>query len=136
MTAPNAPMSADALALSILDTVIFQRMRKLTLMTCEAQTKAHEATIALGTAKAEIARLELVQVPALVKDVEALRADAERLDWFDKNGFTAYRQIDPIDGLSSHCVVVHETQKPRRGNVADGIRAAIDAARAEARDGK
>ena len=45
----------------------------------EAQTKAHEATIALGTAKAEIARLELVQVPALVKEVEALRAALRNL---------------------------------------------------------
>jgi len=54
--------------------------------------------------------------------------DATRLDWLDANGFTAYRQIDPIDGLSPHCVVVHETQLPRRGNVHDTIRGAIDAA--------
>lgn len=65
--------------------------------------------------------------PALLSALE----DARRLDWLDANGFTAYRDIDPIDGLSDHCVVVRETQKPRRGNVADTIRAAIDAAIAE-----
>ncbi len=54
--------------------------------------------------------------------------DAARLDWLDANGFTAYRQVDPIDGLSGHCVVVHETMTPRRGNVYDTIRGAIDAA--------
>ncbi|MPS35040.1 MAG: hypothetical protein E2593_07065 [Stenotrophomonas sp.] len=54
--------------------------------------------------------------------------DAARLDWLDANGFTAYRQVDPIDGLSGHCVVVHETMTPRRGNVHDTIRGAIDAA--------
>lgn len=58
-----------------------------------------------------------------------LREDADRLDWLDANGFTAYRAIDPIEGLSNHCVVVHETMKPRRGNVAGTIREAIDAAR-------
>jgi hypothetical protein len=57
--------------------------------------------------------------------------DAARLDWLDANGFTAYRAIDPLDGLSKHCVVVHETQRPRRGNVADTIRQAIDAAMRE-----
>lgn len=70
-------------------------------------------------------------IDRLTAERDALRADAERLDWLDANGFTAYRQIDPFDGLSSHCVVVHETQKPRRGNVHDTIRGAIDAARAK-----
>ena len=64
--------------------------------------------------------------------VAECRRDAERLDWLDANGFTAYRRIDPIDGLEDHCVVVHEGQKPRRGNVADTIREAIDAAMREA----
>lgn len=80
-----------------------------------------------------IARLDTIEpapdVPLYDKaTVDTLRRDAERLNWLDANGFTAYRQIDPIDGLSGHCVVVHETMKPRRGNVADGIREAIDAA--------
>ena len=61
--------------------------------------------------------------------LEAAREDCARLDWLDANGFTAYRDIDPIDGLSGHAVVVHETQRPRRGNVADTIRQAIDQAR-------
>lgn len=72
---------------------------------------------------------------ALAERVKAMDADAERLNWFDENGFTAYRAIDPIDGLSIHCVVVRETMNPRRGCVADTIRDAIDAARAEARNG-
>ena len=72
-----------------------------------------------------------IECERLEKEVEALRKDAERLDWLDANGFSAYRAIDPIDGLSSHCVVVHETMKPRRWNVADTIREAIDAAKRE-----
>ena len=40
----------------------------------------------------------------------------------------AYRSVDPIDGISGHCVVVHETMAPRRGNVHDTIRGAIRAA--------
>ena len=69
---------------------------------------------------------------ALITRNAELEADAARLDWLDANGFTAYRAIDPIDGLSDHCVVVRETQKPRRGIVADAIRDAIDAARGAA----
>ena len=69
-----------------------------------------------------------IECARLEKEVEALRKDALRLDWLDDNGFSAYRAIDPIDGLSGHCVVVHETMKPRRGNVADTIREAIDSA--------
>ena len=65
---------------------------------------------------------------ALAAALSAGQADARRLDWLDRNGFTAYRAIDAIDGLSDHCVVVHETQKPQRGNVADTMREAIDAA--------
>lgn len=61
-------------------------------------------------------------------ELRAALEDARRLDWLDANGFTAYRSIDPIDGLSGHCTVVHETQRPRRGNVVDTIRQAIDAA--------
>ncbi len=61
--------------------------------------------------------------------------DAARLDWLDTHSFTAYRQYDPIIGLAGHCVVVHETVTPRRGNVHDTIRGAIDAAmRARAGD--
>lgn len=71
----------------------------------------------------------------LEAEVARLQEDAVRLDWLDVNGFTAYRQIDPLDGLSDHCVVVHETQKPRRGNVAKTAREAIDAARKEASHG-
>ena len=67
--------------------------------------------------------------PAPSQPADAVREDGARLDWMDANGFTAYRAIDPIDGLSGHCVVVHETQRPRRGNVADTIRQAIDQAR-------
>lgn len=69
------------------------------------------------------------RIAELEAEVARLREDSARLDWLDANGFTAYRQIDPLDGLSDHCVVVHETQKPRRGNVAATARAAIDAAR-------
>ncbi|MBN8802253.1 MAG: hypothetical protein J0H05_11380 [Stenotrophomonas acidaminiphila] len=54
--------------------------------------------------------------------------DAALLNWMDANGFTAYRSVDPIDGISGHCVVVHETMAPRRGNVHDTIRGAIRAA--------
>ena len=61
--------------------------------------------------------------------LEAAREDGDRLDWFDANWFTAYRQCDPIDGLMAHCVVVDESQHPRRGCVADTFRAAIDQAR-------
>ncbi len=61
-------------------------------------------------------------------EAERQRKDAERLNWMDANGFSAYRLIDPIDGISGHCVVVHEAMKPRRGNVAGRIREAIDAA--------
>ncbi len=64
--------------------------------------------------------------------LEAAREDGARLNWMDANGFTAYRAIDPIDGLSGHATVVHETQRPRRGCVADTIRAAIDQARGKA----
>lgn len=60
--------------------------------------------------------------------------DAALLDWMDANGFTAYRQIDPIDGLSRHCVVVAEAVAPRHGNVHDTIRGAIRAAM-KAQDG-
>ena len=62
---------------------------------------------------------------------EDVRRDADRLDWMDANAFTAYRGCDSIDGLSSHCVVVHEKPGPRRGNVADTIRQAIDTAMGE-----
>jgi hypothetical protein len=65
----------------------------------------------------------------LVEFIRELAEDAGRLDWMDANEFTAYRSIDPIDGLSDHAVVVHESQRPRRGNVADTIRQAIDQAR-------
>lgn len=61
--------------------------------------------------------------------------DAALLNWMDANGFTAYRSVDPIDGISGHCVVVHETMAPRRGNVHDTIRGAIRAAmKAQASD--
>lgn len=71
---------------------------------------------------------------ALRKRCEAVEADAARLDWLDANCFTAYRDRDPIDGLSEHCVVVDESKRPRRGNVADGIRDAIDQAIAAAQE--
>lgn len=67
---------------------------------------------------------------ALLADHARLKADAARLDWMDSNHFTAYRQCDPIDGISGHCVVVPEAVTPRRGCVNDGIREAIDAAKA------
>lgn len=67
---------------------------------------------------------------ALQAENERLKADSDRLDWMDSNNFTAYRQCDTIDGLSVHCVVVPEAVDPRRGCVNDGIREAIDAARA------
>lgn len=60
--------------------------------------------------------------------LEAAREDAERLDWFDTNWFTAYRNCDPI-GLSKHCVLVDESQRTRRRYVADTFRTAIDQAR-------
>lgn len=60
--------------------------------------------------------------------LEAAREDAERLDWFDTNWFTAYRNCDPI-GLSKHCVLVDESQRTRRRCVAETFRAAIDQAR-------
>lgn len=82
----------------------------------EAQTKAHEATIALGTAKAEIARLELVQVPALVKEVEALRATLERIAKQGPN----YGPDGTRETWKHWAVIAQE---------------AIDDARAEARDG-
>lgn len=68
-------------------------------------------------------------------EIAADAKDAARLDWLDANGFTAYRSIDPIDGLEPHCVVVRETMKPRRGNVAGTIREALDAAMS-AREGE
>lgn len=68
----------------------------------------------------------------LVMELEALLKDKERLDWLDANGFTAYRNIDPIDGLSGHCVLVNENMKPRQGIVSENIRAGIDAAMAGA----
>jgi len=60
--------------------------------------------------------------------------DAERLDWMDSHGFTAYREIDPGDGqLSDHATCVSEHHSTcgigRFGHVATTIRAAIDAAR-------
>lgn len=61
--------------------------------------------------------------------LEAAREDAARMDWFDANWFSAYRQCDPIDGLSKHCVLVDESQRARRGLVADTMREAIDQAR-------
>ena len=67
---------------------------------------------------------------ALLADHARLQADSDRLDWMDSNHFTAYRQCDPIDGLSGHCVVVPEAVTQRRGCVNDGIREAIDAAKA------
>ena len=80
-----------------------------------------------GTVHVELAEIRrLAHASSPKGGSEAL--DAARLDWLDANGFTAYRQVDPIDGLSGHCVVVHETMTPRRGNVHDTIRGAIDAA--------
>jgi hypothetical protein len=73
----------------------------------------------------EVMRRDLDEARA---EAERLRKDAERLNWTDANGFSAYRLIDPIDGIYGHCVVVHEAMKPRRGNVAGRIREAIDAA--------
>lgn len=67
--------------------------------------------------------------------LEAAREDAERLDWFDTNWFTAYRNCDPV-GLSKHCVLVDESQRTRRRYVADTFRTAIDQARGkEVRNG-
>lgn len=63
--------------------------------------------------------------------LEAAERDAALLDWLDQNAFSAYRNCDSIDGLSKHCVVVHEKPGPRRGNVADGIREAITQAMQE-----
>ena len=84
------------------------------------------------------AHIEPEEVAELMEEaaaaLEAAREDSARLDWFDANWFTAYRHCDPIDGLSKHCVLVDESQRTRRGCVADTIRAAIDAAR-EARNG-
>ena len=68
---------------------------------------------------------------ACYSEMQDVRRDADRLDWMDANAFTAYRGCDSIDGLSSHCVVVHEKPGPRRGNVADTIRQAIDTAMGE-----
>jgi hypothetical protein len=68
----------------------------------------------------------------LLGEITEMQADRARLDWLDANGFSAYRSIDPIDGLSEHVVVVHETMRPRRGHVHDAIRKAIDAAIADA----
>ena len=67
---------------------------------------------------------------ALLADHARRQADSERLDWMDSNHFTAYRQRAPIEGISGHCVVVPEAVAPRRGCVNEGIREAIDAARA------
>lgn len=99
----------------------------------EAQTKAHEATIALSTAKAEIARLELVQVPALVKEVEArgkriveLEEDFRRIEWLALNPRGA---SITVDGKARPCVFWGVSSAPE-----NTLRQAIDAARAEARD--
>jgi predicted secreted Zn-dependent protease len=62
-------------------------------------------------------------------ECERLREDAERLDWMDRNAFTAYRDVDPEYGtLDDHATVVAEGRRERRGCVGT-IRAAIDAAR-------
>ena len=89
----------------------------------------HADDLEAALASANPGSPEADHLPDATKMVVDAR-DAARLDWLDANGFTAYRHIDPIDGLSSHCVVVHETQRPRRGNVHDTIRGAIDAAMA------
>lgn len=85
----------------------------------EAQTKAHEATIAMGTAKAEIARLELVQVPALVKEVEALRAAYHKA----RNAAAGFSNYCPDSANSRRC--------ERDLDEAERMFRAIDAARAE-----
>lgn len=65
--------------------------------------------------------------------LQEAREDRARLDWFDANWFSAYRESDPIHGLAKHCVLVDESKRTRRGIVKDAIREAIDAAR-EARN--
>lgn len=70
----------------------------------------------------------------LEADNQALQKDAERLNWIDATGFSDFRQWDAETGLSSHCIVISEGgRKLGAGrNIPDGIRPAIDAARAEA----
>lgn len=72
--------------------------------------------------------LASIMVPAPARPAAPGIDDTAMLNWMDANGFTAYRQIDPIDGLSRHCVVVAEAVAPRHGNVHDTIRGAIRAA--------
>ena len=83
--------------------------------------------------------VEAAQAADLIERQQAriaeLEKDAERLDWMDAHGFTAYRSIDPQNGqLSDHatCVSDHhsDTGPGRWGHVADNIRDAIDKARA------
>jgi hypothetical protein len=96
---------------------LIERLRK---------SAAHLRSTSRGGLEYE-ARLQEEAAAAL----EAAREDAERLDWFDTNWFTAYRNCDPI-GLSKHCVLVDESQRTRRRCVADTFRTAIDQARGKA----
>lgn len=102
-----------------------ERVMKLTKL----QQPEHDFTAPLYSA--ETMQALQAEVERLRAERDALAQDAARLNWMDANGFTAYRSIDPIDGLSDHCVVVAETMRPRRGNVADTMRTAIDAAMKE-----
>lgn len=73
-------------------------------------------------------------VRAIIAALREAREDGARLDWLDANAFTAYRDRDPAtQDLSDHAVVVDEDAPSRRGCIGT-IRAAIDAARAEAPD--
>lgn len=95
---------------------LIESLRRLSAIKGRPFTVAERAEAAIAMSEAAAA-------------LEAAREDAARMDWFDSNWFSAYRQCDPIDGLSKHCVLVDESQRPRRGNVADTMREAIDQAR-------
>ncbi len=71
-------------------------------------------------------------VAALIAERDALREDAERLNWIDATGFSDYRQWDAKTGLSGHCIVISEGGRKLGGGpiIPAGIRATIDAARA------
>lgn len=92
---------------------------------------------AIVNTDSEWAKAVRTAVATLIAERNSLREDAERLNWIDATGFTDFREWDTRTGLSSHCIIIREGGRSLGGgtNISAGIRATIDAARAEAGHG-
>lgn len=126
MTAPNAPISA---ALAEYEDRLRGRAGPFTAEPGERYVDADIAKQVLRETVAAMAEREA----ALVKEVESLRADRDRLNWLDANNLPKRMgwavRIAPAGNVSVWSVVF-------LGSEPVGIRGAIDAARAEAHRGK